>query len=63
MDADGILYVSGDATDEANLHKAGIDRAKGLIAVLARDTENVFVVLTARQLSPDLYIFRYPRLC
>jgi len=57
MDEDGILYVSGDAIDEANLHKAGIERAKGLIAVLAKDTENVFVVLTARQLSPNLFIF------
>ena len=57
MDKDGVLYVSGDATDEANLHKAGIDRAKGLIAVLAKDTDNVFVVLTARQLSPNIYIF------
>ena len=57
MDKDGVLYVSGDATDETNLHRAGIDRAKGLIAVLAKDTENVFVVLTARQLSPNIYIF------
>jgi len=57
MDEDGILYVSGDAIDEANLYKAGIERAKGLIAVLAKDTENVFIVLTARQLSPNLFIF------
>jgi voltage-gated potassium channel len=51
-----MLYVSGEATDEANLLKAGIQRAKGLIAVLATDTENVFLVLTARQLAPDLTI-------
>ena len=56
MDADKILYVSGDATNEENLIKAGIQRAKGLIAALATDTENVFLVLTARQLNPDLYI-------
>ncbi len=56
MDADKILYVSGDATDEENLLKAGMKRAKGLIAALATDTENVFLVLTARQLNPDLYI-------
>jgi len=36
--------------------EAGIERAKGLIAALATDTENVFLVLTARQLNPDLYI-------
>jgi len=56
LDTDKILYVPGDATDEENLLKAGIERAKGLIAALATDTENVFLVLTARQLNPDLYI-------
>lgn len=56
FDDDKVLYVSGDASDEAILHKAGILRAKGLIAVLATDTENVFLVLTARQLNSDLYI-------
>ncbi len=56
FDDDKVLYVSGDASDEAILLKAGILRAKGLIAVLATDTENVFLVLTARQLNPDLYV-------
>ncbi len=56
FDDDKVLYLSGDASDEAILHKAGILRAKGLIAVLATDTDNVFLVLTARQLNPDLYI-------
>jgi voltage-gated potassium channel len=51
-----IFYISGDAGDENNLIKAGIQHAKGLIAVLATDTDNVFLVLTARQLNPDLYI-------
>lgn len=56
MDADGILYVAGDASDEGVLIRAGINRAKGLIAALATDTDNVFLVLTARQLAPDLTI-------
>ena len=56
MDADGVLYISGDAADEENLLKAGIKRAKGLIAALASDADNVFLVLTARQLDPDLLI-------
>jgi voltage-gated potassium channel len=56
MDEDGVLYVSGDAADEACLIRAGIQRAKGLVAVLATDTDNVFLVLTARQLAPDLKI-------
>ena len=56
MEKDGVLYVTGEAADENNLIKAGIHRAKGLIAVLATDTENVFLVLTARQLAPELFI-------
>jgi voltage-gated potassium channel len=57
MEQDGILYISGDAADEATLSKARIERAKGLVAVLATDTDNVFLVLTARQLAPDLLIY------
>lgn len=56
MDEDGVLYITGDAADEATLIKAGIKQAKSLIAVLATDIDNVFLVLTARQLNPDLYI-------
>ena len=56
MAEDGVLCVEGDATEEATLIKAGIERAKGLISVLATDTDNVFLVLTARQLNPDLDI-------
>ena len=56
MDEDKVLYVSGDVMDEANLVKAGIKRAKGLVAVLSTDADNVFLVLTAKQLNPDLYV-------
>jgi voltage-gated potassium channel len=56
MDADGVLYLAGDAADETMLIKAGIQYAKGLVAVLATDTDNVFLVLTARQLNPSLNI-------
>ena len=56
MVEDKTIYISGDAGDETNLIKAGIQHAKGLLAVLATDTDNVFLVLTARQLNPDLYI-------
>jgi len=51
-----FFYLMGDATDEATLLKAGIKKAKGLIAVLATDADNVFLVLTARQLNPDIFI-------
>lgn len=56
MDEDKILYISGDAADETNLLRAGIQRAKGLVTALATDTDNVFLVLTARQLNSKLYI-------
>ncbi len=52
----GLLFIEGDATDEKVLEKAGIKRAKSLIAVLGSDTENVFLVLTARQLSKNIFI-------
>lgn len=56
MDEDGVSYLVGDAADEANLLKAGIRRARGLVAALATDTDNVFLVLSARQLAPELNI-------
>lgn len=56
MNKDDILYISGDAEIESNLIAAGIQRAKGLIALLSTDINNVFLVLTARQLNSDIYI-------
>ena len=56
LEQDRVLYVQGDATSEDVLRRAGIERARGLVAVLANDTENVFLVLTARQLAPHLMI-------
>ncbi len=51
-----INYVHGDATSEEVLNHARIDKAKGLVATLSKDADNVFVVLTARQLNADLHI-------
>jgi voltage-gated potassium channel len=56
MDEDGVLYLNGDASEEANLLKAGITRARGLVAALGTDADNVFLVLSARQLAPELNI-------
>ncbi len=50
------LILAGDATRDAVLKQAGIDRAKGLISVLPTDAENLFVVLSARGLNPGLFI-------
>jgi voltage-gated potassium channel len=51
-----ILHVVGEATDEENLIKANIQQARGLIAALKTDSDNVYVTLSARQLNPDLFI-------
>ena len=51
-----IMYIYGDATKEEILKKAGIQRAKALITATSHDSENVFVVLTARSLNPKLKI-------
>jgi len=51
-----MRFVQGDATDDNVLIKAGIKRAKGLIAALAEDKDNLFVVLSARELNASLRI-------
>ena len=56
MESDSMLYISGDASEEENLLKAGIKQAKILIAALATDIDNVFLVLTAKQLNPNIFI-------
>ncbi len=56
MNKNNILYITGDAVDEDILEKANIKKAKGLIAALGSDANNVFLVLTAKQLNPDLFI-------
>lgn len=56
-----LLYVHDDATHDEALIRAGIDRASALIAALPDDSENVFTVLTARQLNPKLNIISRAR--
>jgi len=54
--SEGHLVLSGECTQESVLRQAGIDRARGLVAALTDDATNVFAVLTARGLKPDLHI-------
>ena len=49
----GVPHVSGDATEDATLHEAGIGRAAGLVLVLPDDAANVFVALTGREVRGD----------
>ncbi len=55
-EAEGFLTVQGDATTDDVLLAAGIERADRLIALLPRDSDNLYIILTARELSPTLYI-------
>ena len=54
--ASGGLAVEADASRDHVLHSVGIDRARGLIAAVGSEAENVYTVLTARELNPTLYI-------
>jgi voltage-gated potassium channel len=52
----GIAVLVRDATLEESLHDAGVEHARGLAACLPDDADNVYVVLTARALNPDIHI-------
>jgi voltage-gated potassium channel len=52
----GMLAVVGDATRDEVLREVGIGRAKGLIATLASDADNLFVVLSAKALNARLHL-------
>ena len=52
----GIAVLVRDATLEESLHEANVEHARGLAACLPNDADNVYVVLTARDLNPKLHI-------
>jgi voltage-gated potassium channel len=52
----GLLAVAADASSEDVLKRVGIARARGLIAAVGTDAENVYTVLSARLLNPRLFI-------
>lgn len=54
--AEDRTHIEGDASDEAVLRSAGIDRARGLISAVDSDERAVYVVLAARALNRDLYV-------
>ncbi len=56
MNDDGVLYLLGPANDENMLMRAGITRARGIMTVVGADADNVFLVLLARELNPDILI-------
>ena len=56
IDLEGFLNIKGDATTDEALLKAGIERADNLITALPSDADNLFVVLSARQLNTNCTI-------
>jgi voltage-gated potassium channel len=51
-----VLHVDGKGHEDAVLMEAGIERARGLVACIDSDAENIFATLTARQLRPEIHI-------
>ncbi|HVL89756.1 MAG TPA: potassium channel protein [Actinomycetota bacterium] len=56
MRSDGVVHTLGDPTDENVLRAVGVERARGLISAVDSDADNVYIVLTARSLNPNLFI-------
>ncbi|GAB4275934.1 MAG: potassium channel protein [Candidatus Rifleibacteriota bacterium] len=56
LQEENIFAIEGDATSDATLIEAGIERASGLAATLPTDADNVFVTLSARGIKSDIFI-------
>jgi len=56
IEEDNLLFIKGDATRDDVLEKAGINYASNLITTLPSDADNLFVVLSARQLNKNMTI-------
>jgi voltage-gated potassium channel len=49
-------YILGDATDDDTLNAAGLTQARGVVAALSSDKDNLYVVVSARQINPQCRI-------
>lgn len=56
MRDDGYIVVEGDCMSEETLEKAKITKAKGLLACTGDDHKNVFLVLTSKDLNPEIKV-------
>jgi voltage-gated potassium channel len=52
----GVLFIEGNGTDDDDLHEAGLERARGLIAASDDDADNLYITLSARAVKPDLFV-------
>lgn len=53
---EGFIYCKGDATQDKCLIEAGVKRARGVVCVLPSDAENLYVILTSKELNPNVWI-------
>lgn len=56
LEAEGYVYIEGEAIEDDVLQRAGVDRARVLVSTLPTEADNVYLALTARDFNPDLYI-------
>lgn len=56
IEEEGYVYHQGDATHDKTLLAAGIKKARGIVCVLPSDAENLYVILTAKELNPGIFI-------
>ncbi|MGB0093938.1 MAG: NAD-binding protein [Solirubrobacteraceae bacterium] len=54
--AEGVLFIESDAADDETLGRAGVERARGVIACVDSDAENIFITLTVRGMRSDILI-------
>ncbi|MBV8066249.1 MAG: potassium channel protein [Actinobacteria bacterium] len=52
----GYLFIQGNATEDEDLAQAGLARAKGIVVASDSDADNLYIVLSARALRPDVQI-------
>jgi voltage-gated potassium channel len=52
----GVRFVEGEPSDDETLRSAGIMRARGVIACVDSDADNIFITLTVRGLRPDVAV-------
>lgn len=56
LKADDVVYLVGDATEEEVLEMAGIKRARGLLALLPSDADNLYLTMAAKNMNPDVQV-------
>jgi voltage-gated potassium channel len=56
LEKNKYLYLNLDATSEETLREAGIMTAKGLVAAVRSDANNIFITLTAKDLRPEIFV-------